>query len=95
MRTPIAEYIAALLASERLGRQVCHHRLVPGHEAEFAEPRRPWPKAIREVLAAKGIDALYSHQALAADLVRAGKHVVVATPTASGKTYAFQLPIIE
>jgi len=92
---PIAEYIAALLASERLGRQVCHHRLVPGREAEFAEPRRPWPKAIREVLAAKGIDALYSHQALAADLVRAGRHVVVATPTASGKTFAFQLPIIE
>jgi DEAD/DEAH box helicase domain-containing protein len=93
--SPIAEYIAALLASERLGRQVCHHRLVPGHESEFAEPRRPWPKAIREVLAAKGIDALYSHQALAADLVRAGRHVVVATPTASGKTFAFQLPIIE
>ncbi|MDO9631223.1 MAG: DEAD/DEAH box helicase [Humidesulfovibrio sp.] len=93
--SPIAEYIAALMASERLGRQVCHHRLVPGHEAEFAEPRRPWPKAIREVLAARGIDALYSHQALAGDLVRAGKHVVVATPTASGKTFAFQLPIIE
>lgn len=93
--SPVAEYIAALLASERLGRQVCHHRLVPGREAEFAEPRRPWPRAIREVLAARGIDALYSHQALAADLVRAGRHVVVATPTASGKTFAFQLPIIE
>ncbi|MBU1041443.1 MAG: DEAD/DEAH box helicase, partial [Proteobacteria bacterium] len=93
--SPVAEYIAALLKSERLGRQVCHHRLVPGHEAEYAEPRRPWPAAIRAVLAAKGIDALYSHQALAADLVRAGRHVVVATPTASGKTYAFQLPIIE
>jgi len=93
--SPVAEYIAALLASERLGRQVCHHRLVPGREAEYAEPKRPWPKAIREVLAARGIDALYSHQALAADLVRAGRHVVVATPTASGKTFAFQLPIIE
>jgi DEAD/DEAH box helicase domain-containing protein len=91
----VAEYIAALLASERLGRQVCHHRLVPGREAGFAEPRRPWPGAIREALAARGITALYSHQALAADLVRAGRHVVVATPTASGKTLAFQLPIIE
>jgi len=93
--SPVAEYIAALLASERLGRQVCHHRLLPGREAACAQPRRPWPAAIREVLAARGIDALYSHQALAADLVRAGRHVVVATPTASGKTFAFQLPIIE
>ncbi|GAB6127109.1 DEAD/DEAH box helicase [Humidesulfovibrio idahonensis] len=93
--SPVAEYISALLASERLGRQVCHHRLLPGRDAEYAEPRRPWPKAVREMLAARGIDALYSHQALAADLVRGGRHVVVATPTASGKTFAFQLPIIE
>ncbi len=93
--SPVSEYIAALLASERLGRQVCHHRLLPGREADYAEPRRPWPTALRELLAAQGIDALYSHQALAADLVRAGRHIVVATPTASGKTFAFQLPIIE
>jgi len=93
--SPVAEYIAALLASDRLGRQVAHHRLLPGREAECAETRRPWPRAIRELLAARGVDALYSHQALAADLVRGGRHVVVATPTASGKTYAFQLPIIE
>ncbi|MDP2848800.1 MAG: DEAD/DEAH box helicase [Humidesulfovibrio sp.] len=95
MTSDVAEYIAALLASERLGRQVCHHRLIAGREAEYAEPRRPWPNAVREMLAARGIDALYSHQALAADLVRGGRHVVVATPTASGKTFAFQLPIIE
>ncbi|OIO06162.1 MAG: DEAD/DEAH box helicase [Desulfovibrionaceae bacterium CG1_02_65_16] len=93
--SPVAEYIASLLASDRLGRQVCHHRLIPGHEAVYAEPHRPWPKAVREALAARGIEALYSHQALAADMVRAGRHVVVATPTASGKTFAFQLPIIE
>jgi DEAD/DEAH box helicase domain-containing protein len=95
MTSPVAEYIAALLASERLGRQVCHHRLLPGHEAAFAQPRRPWSTPVREMLAAKGVDALYSHQALAADLVRAGRHIVVATPTASGKTFCFQLPIIE
>ncbi len=95
MTSPVSEYIAALLASERLGRQVCHHRLLPGREAEYAEPKRPWASAIRELLTARGIDALYSHQALAADLVRAGRHIVVATPTASGKTFAFQLPIIE
>jgi DEAD/DEAH box helicase domain-containing protein len=95
MSQPVSEYVAALLASERLGRQVCHHRLLPGREAEYAEPKRPWPSAIRELLTARGIDALYAHQALAADLVRAGRHIVVATPTASGKTFAFQLPIIE
>jgi DEAD/DEAH box helicase domain-containing protein len=93
--SPVAEYVAALLASDRLGHQVAHHRLLPGREADYADTRRPWPKAVREALAAKGVERLYSHQALAADVVRAGRHVVVATPTASGKTYAFQLPIIE
>jgi DEAD/DEAH box helicase domain-containing protein len=95
MDSPVAEYIAALLASERLGRQVCHHRLLPGREAEYAQPRRAWPRAMAEMLSARGVTSLYGHQALAADLVRAGRHVVVATPTASGKTYAFQLPVIE
>ena len=95
MSTPVAEYIAALLASDRLGRQVAHHRLLLGHEPAFAEPHRPWPAAIKGLLAERGIDQLYSHQALAADIVRAGRHVVVATPTASGKTFCFQLPIIE
>jgi len=93
--SPVAEYVAALLNSDRLGRQVAHHRLLPGREAAYAEPHRPWPKAIREALAARGVERLYAHQALAADIVRSGRHVVVATPTASGKTFAFQLPIIE
>ncbi len=95
MSSPVSEYIAALMASDRLGRQVCHHRLLPGREAAFAETKRPWPRAIREALASRGVDALYRHQARAADRVRGGRHVVGATPTASGKTYAFQLPIIE
>ncbi|SNR91484.1 DEAD/DEAH box helicase domain-containing protein [Humidesulfovibrio mexicanus] len=95
MNSPVAEYVEALLASERLGRQVRHHRLLPGREAAFAAPRRPWASAIGELLAARGVEALYAHQALAADLLRAGRHVVVATPTASGKTFCFQLPVIE
>lgn len=42
-----------------------------------------------------GIDELYSHQAEAANYVRAGRHVVVATPTASGKTLTYNLPVME
>ena len=95
MKHPIPEYIEALLASERLGRQVAHHRIVPGLEPKMAEPARPLPRALRELLAAKGIDALYAHQARAIDLVRSGKNVVVATPTASGKTLTYNLPVLE
>jgi len=44
---------------------------------------------------AKGIQHLYSHQALTAELVHDGKNVVVVTPTASGKTLCYNLPVLN
>jgi len=91
---PVRDYITALLASP-FGRQVTHHRALPAREAAHAPNRRPWPKAVRDILARNGIDDLYTHQARATDCIRAGRHVVVATPTASGKTYVYNLPVLE
>ena len=95
MQNNVADYIRSLLASERFARQVTHHRVLPAREARYGETRRPWPRAIAEVLRERGIASLYSHQALTADTVRAGRDVVVATPTASGKTLCYSLPILE
>ncbi len=95
MQNNVADYIRSLLASERFARQVTHHRVLPALEACYGETRRPWPRAIVEVLREQGIASLYSHQALTADTVRAGRDVVVATPTASGKTLCYSLPILE
>ncbi len=94
-RGDIAEYVEALKASPRLGPQVVCHRVLPHREAVFAEPTRPWPKALGQLLESRGVDRLYSHQARAMDLVRAGRHVVVATPTASGKTLVYNAPVLE
>jgi DEAD/DEAH box helicase domain-containing protein len=47
------------------------------------------------VLQGQGVERLYSHQALATDLIRAGRHVIAATPTASGKTFVYNLPVLE
>lgn len=95
MQDTVADYIRALLASERFARQVTHHRVLPAREARYGETRRPWPRAIAEVLRERGIASLYGHQALTADTIRAGRDVVVATPTASGKTLCYSLPILE
>jgi DEAD/DEAH box helicase domain-containing protein len=43
----------------------------------------------------RGIEALYAHQRSAIDAARAGRHVVVATPTASGKSLCFHLPVLD
>ncbi|MDQ0190756.1 DEAD/DEAH box helicase domain-containing protein [Alicyclobacillus cycloheptanicus] len=50
---------------------------------------------LRTALAAHGMRQLYSHQAEAAELVRAGRHVMVTTPTASGKTLCYNLPVLD
>ncbi|WP_442874860.1 DEAD/DEAH box helicase [Desulfovibrio sp. Fe33] len=84
-----------MLDSERMAHQIAHHRIVEGADARFGEPRRPWPAALQNALSLLGIDKLYDHQAEAVDYVRAGRHVVVATPTASGKTLTYNLPVIE
>src|SRR5258705_9325847 len=42
----------------------------------------------------RGIEAMWSHQLAAANLARDGRHVVLSTGTASGKSLAYQLPIL-
>lgn len=70
-------------------------RQIPAREAEF----RPMPEWVQselcEAYRAKGIEQLYSHQAAAAELVHSGKNVVVVTPTASGKTLCYNLPVLN
>jgi DEAD/DEAH box helicase domain-containing protein len=52
------------------------------------------PPALAESLQARGIDTLYSHQAEAWTHARAGENVVLATGTASGKSLAYNLPVL-
>ena len=66
-----------------------------------AQPARrvPFPEdmdtRLQDVLRAHGIAQLYTHQAEAWRQVRAGKSIVVVTPTASGKTLCYNLPVLQ
>src|SRR5712692_1055823 len=69
--------------------------VIPGVDARFA----PLPSELRpeltDALAARGIVRLYTHQADAYAAVRRGRHLVVVTPTASGKTLCYNLPVLQ
>jgi DEAD/DEAH box helicase domain-containing protein len=91
----IGEFLGWLLDSERLGSQVVFQKTLPATPGVWANPRVPWPKPIQAVLKSAGVENLYLHQAQAIDLIRSGRHVVVATPTASGKTLIYDLPAFE
>jgi DEAD/DEAH box helicase domain-containing protein len=70
-------------------------RHFPAREAQWAN-FPAWAHAdLRTAYAGKGIRQLYSHQAAAAEAVHAGKNTVVVTPTASGKTLCYNLPILN
>ena len=77
------------------GEELAHLELVPAREAQLA----PLPEAlhprVREALAAQGVEALYAHQAEAWESAARGEHFVVTTGTASGKTLAFNLPVLD
>jgi DEAD/DEAH box helicase domain-containing protein len=50
---------------------------------------------VATALVAQGVTALYRHQAEAWEALRAGGHAIVTTPTASGKSLAFNLPVLD
>ncbi len=70
-----------------------HHQLAV--EGTYADIPLPVDARLRAALAKRGIERLYSHQAEAFDHIQAGKHVVIVTPTASGKTLCYNLPVMN
>ena len=84
-----------LLEEPSLARGVIHHEVLPARDAEFA-PFPDWvDPRIRAGLASRGISELYTHQAAAIDAVHAGQDVVVVTPTASGKSLCYTVPVLQ
>ncbi|MDQ1375011.1 MAG: box helicase protein [Actinomycetota bacterium] len=72
--------------------QLVHLEHIPARPARVAALTRPLSSAVAERIPAGG---LWTHQAAAIDLARAGRSVAVVTGTASGKSLCFQVPVAE
>ncbi len=70
-------------------------KTIPPRPADLQAIPSNMPDPLREMLTSRGIEALYSHQAEAWEAARAGENVAVATGTASGKTLAYNLPVLS
>jgi DEAD/DEAH box helicase domain-containing protein len=68
---------------------------VPARAAVTTPVPEPVAPVLRSALAQRGILELYSHQGESFELIQSGKNVVVVTPTASGKTLCYNLPVLN
>ncbi|MFB6118628.1 DEAD/DEAH box helicase [Halosegnis sp.] len=87
------ETVAALRDRPYYEGQVTDHRRVPGQPATTRD--LDMNDRLARALADHGITSLYDHQATAIEALRAGQNVVLATPTASGKSLAYTVPAFE
>src|SRR5271167_2918459 len=93
--TRVREVLDTLATRDVNGDVLTAVRYFPAREAQWAE-FPAWVHAdIVAAYAAKGIRQLYTHQSIAAEAVHAGKNVVIVTPTASGKTLCYNLPVLN
>jgi DEAD/DEAH box helicase domain-containing protein len=91
----VADLVARLAGVPGRDGRLTHLEVRPGRSAELVS----WPDwadpAVVAAQAARGIARPWSHQVAAADAAWAGRHVVVSTGTASGKSLAYQLPALS
>jgi DEAD/DEAH box helicase domain-containing protein len=90
-----AVVLERVLEEPSLARGVVHHEVIAATEAQYGD----WPAwlapGVRAGLAARGIERPYIHQAEAIEAVHAGQDIVVVTPTASGKSLCYAVPILQ
>jgi DEAD/DEAH box helicase domain-containing protein len=72
-----------------------HERAQPPQWARFEVLRPRLPSVLGRALRNRGVQQLYAHQVATVEALRRGENVVLASPTASGKTLAFALPTLE
>ncbi|HHH30894.1 MAG TPA: DEAD/DEAH box helicase, partial [Polyangiaceae bacterium] len=82
-------------SSRSMKRNLKLDELLPAKEGRYAEMPSSLASQVVDALRKRGVERLYDHQAQAFEFARAGAHVVVATPTASGKSLCYNLPVLD
>ncbi len=88
--------IKALMQLESFGtKNITCFKKISAKKGDFVEIPKNLHSELIDALKRKGITKLYSHQNLALHSLREGKNIVVVTPTASGKTLCYNLPVLD
>jgi DEAD/DEAH box helicase domain-containing protein len=91
----ITEFIETLKEDDELGKLLSHLEIIPERDPKYREPASKLPKDLKNCLTGMGIKSLYTHQAEAVDKIEKGLNVVISTETASGKSLAYNIPVLK
>ena len=80
--------------SRRYADRITGSFTIPGREGAYAPIPGDVPEALTAALRARGVDRLYSHQAEAWAAAQRGENIAIVTPTASGKSLCYTLPVV-
>ena len=88
-------FLRHLRHSPFLTDQIVHYHEQPARPPSFSTPEVDLAPAVRAVLEATGRTRLFSHQARAVEALMGGEHVMLCTPTASGKSLGYLIPTLH
>lgn len=91
----VCEVLEAFAARDHRREILTAIRRFPAREAQWADFPEWVNGNLVSAYTAKGVARLYAHQAATAAAVHAGKNVAIVTPTASGKTLGYNLPVLN
>ncbi|MFH0795320.1 MAG: DEAD/DEAH box helicase, partial [bacterium] len=93
--SPLESVLAILKNNPKIARNITSWKVLPARPADY----RPFPENLRpeikDALRKRGIEQLYSHQAEAIEHIIARRNAVIVTPTASGKSLCYNLPVLQ
>ncbi|MGA2480222.1 MAG: DEAD/DEAH box helicase [Spirochaetia bacterium] len=91
----LTDIIETLRRDPEFSERVTHWEVVPARDGIYADIPGEVDPRIRSALKTRGIGRIYSHQLATWNAVRTGGSVVLVSPTASGKTLAYNLPVLQ
>jgi DEAD/DEAH box helicase domain-containing protein len=90
-----AAFLSYLKNDPEYKNQVVHAQFIPARDAQVGWLDHPLHPVLQERLDSLGLTTLYSHQSEAINAIRQGGNVMIATPSASGKTLCYNIPVLD
>ena len=94
-RKSLTDLLQDLKDEKDFAEQIVHWHTISAKEAETISLPSELDSRLKNALQTRGITELYTHQNQAYQLAKSGLHFVAVTPTASGKTLCYNLPVLQ